>query len=135
MNVLETEWWTLGLPPEWWAEQEDDVIVIGDRDDVGALEISTLHKEEGEFAGEEVLALARENGEPGWDWQACSAGAFEGFSTGFREEDAAVREWYLATGPVLLFVTYSCDLENAGLDDAAVDEILATLASLAPQVS
>ena len=40
MNVLETEWWSLALPPEWWADSEEDSILIGDRDDVGCIEIS-----------------------------------------------------------------------------------------------
>ena len=35
MNILETEWWNLALPPEWWAESEEDSILIGDRDGVG----------------------------------------------------------------------------------------------------
>ncbi len=42
MNVLETEWWTLALPPEWWADSEEDSILVGDRDDVGCIEISTV---------------------------------------------------------------------------------------------
>ena len=49
MNVLETEWWSLAIPPEWWADSEEDSILVGDRDDVGCIEISTLHKEEGQF--------------------------------------------------------------------------------------
>ena len=131
MNVLETEWWTLGVPPEWWAEREEDSIVIGDRDDVGSIEISTLRREEGAFDDEEVLAIARENGESGWQWLACEAGDFTGVSTQYEEDGDAVREWYLAAGPLLLFVTYCCDVENRGLDDAAVDEILNTLAPAA----
>jgi hypothetical protein len=30
-------------------------------------------------------------------------------------------------GAMLLFITYSCEEENAGMDDAAVDELLDTL--------
>ncbi len=131
MNVLETEWWTLGVPPEWWAEREDDSILVGDRDDVGCIEISTLHRDEGEFSAEEVLGIARENGEPDWDWQPARAGDFKGVAVSYEEEGDAVREWYVATGPLLLFITYSCDLDNRGLDDAAVDEILGTLAPAA----
>ena len=43
MNVLETERWTQLVPNEWWAESEEDTILVGDRDDVGCIEISTLH--------------------------------------------------------------------------------------------
>lgn len=127
MNVLETEWWTIGVPPEWWADQEDDSILVGDRDDVGCIEISTLHKDEGAFTDAEVQAMARDNGESDWSWEKIALGPFAGVSTHYLEEEDAVREWYLAAGGVLLFVTYSCDADNAGLDDAAVDEILATL--------
>ena len=43
------------------------------------------------------------------------------------EEGAAIREWYIAHEALLLFITYSCDEDNAGMDDAAVNEILDTL--------
>ena len=37
MNVLETEWWTLAIPPEWWADSEEDSILVGDRDEAMGL--------------------------------------------------------------------------------------------------
>ncbi len=135
MNVLETEWWTMGVPPEWWAEREEDGILVGDRDDVGCIEISTLCKEQGEFQRDEVAAIARDNGEPDWQWRPGAAGAFSGVCCEYLEEGDAVREWYLASGPVLLFITYSCDEDNRGLDDAAVDDILGTLALAAGEAS
>ena len=58
MNSLETEWWTLLVPPEWWAESEDHSILVGDRDDVGCIEISTLCRDDGDFAKEEAQAIA-----------------------------------------------------------------------------
>ena len=127
MNVLETEWWTLALPPEWWAESEDDSILIADRDEVGCIEISTLHKEEGEFSEEDLQEIAESGGDPSEQWRAVALGDFKGLAAQFVEEEAAIREWYVANGPVLLFITYSCDGENQGMDDASVDEILDTL--------
>ncbi|MGB1139533.1 MAG: hypothetical protein ACPG1A_01470 [Halioglobus sp.] len=127
MNVLETEWWTMALPPEWWAEAEGDSILVGDRDDVGCIEISTLRRDEGEFSPDEVRTLAQENAEQGVDWQAVSLGDFAGVTASYQDEDAALREWYVAHGQQLLFITYSCDGENRGMDDAAVDQLLDTL--------
>ena len=127
MNVLETEWWTLALPPEWWADSEEDSILVGDRDDVGCIEISTLHKEEGDFDRDYVTAIAQEESEQVLQWQSATLGEFSGVSSRYVEEDAAVREWYVSNGALLLFITYSCDKENGGMDDAAVDEILDTL--------
>jgi len=127
MNVLETEWWTLALPPEWWAESEEEAILIGDRDGVGCIEISTLCKEEGEFDQQSVREMAVAQATQALDWAAVSLGDFRGLAAQYVEQEAAIREWLVASGPHLLFITYSCDQENSGLDAGAVDEILDTL--------
>ena len=54
-------------------------------------------------------------------------GEFAGVTSRYREEDSAIREWYVASGALLLFMTYSCDVENEAMDDAAVNELLDTL--------
>lgn len=130
MNLLETDWWTMLVPPEWWAEAEDESILVGDVDDVGCIEISTLHKESGEFDDKELRRIAEEESSEVPEWKAVERGDFSGWTASFIEEGAAVREWYLGRGAMLLFVTYSCDEENRGMDDAAVDEILDTLTAL-----
>ena len=135
MKVLETEWWTLALPPEWWAESEGDSILIGDRDGVGCIEISTLHKEHGDFGGEEVRRIACDESGQQLDWKGASLGEFRGVTGHCEEDGAALREWYVASGPMLLFITYSCELENRGMDDAAVDELLDTLLVLERRAS
>ncbi|MEQ9395214.1 hypothetical protein [Haliea sp.] len=131
MNVLETEWWSMALAPEWWADtDEDGTILVGDEDDVGCLEITTLHKEQGAFDARELLRIAEEESAAPQRWQKTSCGDFSGWQATFAEEDAAVREWYLAAGSVLLFVSYSCDADNRGMDDAAVDALLDTLVAM-----
>jgi hypothetical protein len=132
MNVVETEWWTLALPPEWWADAEDDGILIGDRDGVGCIEISTLHKDEGEFSREELQDIASTQTDQTIEWQSAALGEFSGLRGSYLEEDAAIREWYVANGPLVLFITYSCDQENRGMDDASVDELLDTLLLVQP---
>jgi hypothetical protein len=127
MNVLETEWWTMALPPEWWADSEEESVLVGDRDAVGCIEISTLHREEGEFDGDEVAAIARRESEQPLDWEPVNLGDFAGVTSRYFEESTAIREWYVARGVLLLFITYSCDEDNAGMDDSAVDELLDTL--------
>jgi hypothetical protein len=127
MNVLETEWWTLALPPEWWADSDDGSILVGDRDDVGCIEISTLHKEEGDFDQPAIHDIAHSDSEQPLDWQKVTLGEFSGLVTHYVNEGAAVHEWYVANGSMLLFITYSCDEENRGMDDSAVNEILDTL--------
>lgn len=127
MNVLETEWWSCALPVEWWAEAEEETILIGDQDDVGCIEISSLFKEQGAFDKDEVAALARSESPDINEWDSVVLGDFPGVSGRLIEDDAAIREWYVAADNVLLFITYSCEVENDRMDDAAVDEILDTL--------
>jgi hypothetical protein len=132
MNVLETEWWTMAVAPEWWAEAEEDSILVGDRDDVGCIEFSSLHKEEGHFSEDELESIARSGSEQELSWKPVELGEFSGVMSSFREEGAAIREWYVANGALMLFITYSCDEENGGMDDAAVDELLDTLMVVNP---
>jgi len=127
MNVLETQWWTMAVPPEWWAESEEDSILVGDRDDVGCIEFSTVHKKEGEFDNAELESIARAEAEQEMSWNAVSLGEFTGVCSAFVTEGVAIREWFVANGALMLFITYSCDEDNAGMDDSAVDELLDTL--------
>ena len=127
MNVLETEWWTMAIPPEWWADSEEDSILVGDQDEVGCIEISTLHKEEGEFDRDAVREIAQVESEQSLDWQAVKLGDFAGVTSSYVEDETAMREWYVSHGALLLFITYSCAVENQGMDNAAVDELLDTL--------
>ncbi|WP_439102493.1 hypothetical protein [Congregibacter sp.] len=123
MRVLEAGDWGMLIPDEWQAEQEDDAIVIGDRDGVGCIEISELHKESGDFRREDLNQFLADVSE----WTPDRKGSFEGLTASVVEDGAALREWYLFAGALLLYITYSCDEDNQGLDDAAVDDILDTL--------
>lgn len=126
MRSIETDWWVLDLPDEWEAEQDEETIVIGDEDGVGALEISTLRKHEDEA----VVDLKRLAGElipasqPG---QAVQLAGYKALYFQYRDDGEAVREWLVDGGELLLLISYSCAVENAGFDDSVVDEILDTL--------
>jgi hypothetical protein len=61
------------------------------------------------------------------EWTAARFGAFTGLAGRFQDDGNQVREWYLDYGKALLYITYICDLEDAGMDDAAIEEILGTL--------
>ena len=115
------------LPAEWHAENEDDIIRIVDQDDVGEIEITTLHKQSGNVMPAEIQDMAIEESPEISQWKATNAGAFSGVSGHYTEDGAAVREWYLGSDSLLLYVTYVCDEDDAGLDDASVDELLGTL--------
>ena len=92
MNILETDHWCMMLPEEWHAENDDDVIRIVDQDDVGEIEITTLHKESGRVNASDVAAMASEESPEITEWHQARAGAFEGVTGVYREDGASVRE-------------------------------------------
>ena len=127
MNILETDQWCLLLPPEWIAERDDDIVHITDRDEVGELEITTLCSDTGAIAIHDLKSMALEESPEVGQWEPAFLGAFEGVSGEFVEDGAAITEWYVAKESVLLYITYLCDEEDAGMDLAAVVDMLSTL--------
>lgn len=127
MNILETDHWCLLLPPEWSGDYDDDVVRIGDADEVGEIEITTLCKDSGKVTPSEIVAMAKEESPEVASWKDTELGQFKGLTGSFLDEDTHVQEWYVSATSVLLYITYVCDAENAGMDDAAVIEILGTL--------
>jgi len=127
VNILETDHWCMMLPEEWHAENDDDFIRIVDQDYVGEIEITTLHKQSGRVNAYDAAAMASKESPEITEWHQACAGGFEGVTGVYREDGMLVREWYLGSGSLLLYITYVCDEEDEGLDDASVDELLGTL--------
>jgi hypothetical protein len=128
MHTVETDWWLLDLPEEWQAEQDDETIVITDEDGVGVLEITSLEPEEGDQRVD-LQELAKQLVPEGLAGSAARLGDFDGLYFQYQEEGDAVREWVLQCDNRVLLVSYSCDLDDAGMDDSFVDEVLDTLES------
>ena len=125
MHTVETEWWSMDLPEEWQAEQDEETIVIGDDDGVGMIEITALERSDAVAADLNALALQVFPEE--MKAQPAQVGDFAGLYVQYLDEGDAVREWLLQKDGQMLLVSYSCDAENSGLDDEIVDEILGTL--------
>lgn len=127
MNVLETDWWTLELPPEWVAVQDEDVVLIEDEDGVSCLELATLVREEGSVSDADLAAFSRELQEEGKQPRKTRAGPFRGLLFEHEDDGYHWREWFLRHEATFLYAAYHCASDNRGMDDAAIDEILGTL--------
>ena len=127
MKIIETEYWCLMLPPEWSAEQNEDVVMITDQDGIGELAVTTLIQDNAS-AGEASAAIVAEEESPEVaDWSPIQVGPFAGVAGSLKEDGLVIREWYLTYRSALLYVTYACGIEDDGLDTGAVEEILGTL--------
>ncbi len=127
MQMLETDWWTIELPPEWDAEQDDEVVVIEDEDGVSCIEISSLVREDGAVSDADLAGFSLELREEGHASRPVSVGTWRGEFFVYDDEEHHWREWFLRQGGHFVYIAYHCLLEHKSMDDAAVDEILATL--------
>jgi len=132
MTLVETEWWTLELPEEWDAEQDDDVIVIEDEDGVSSIEVSALLVEEGEVDDEDLAEFSRDLSDEGLTPTAVRIGAWRGLLFVHGDDESHAREWFLRQGAHFVYFAHYCLPEHAGMDDGAVDEILSTLTAREP---
>ncbi len=133
MRAVESQWWIIELPDEWEAEQDEETILISDEDGVGEIAITTLQKEDGTVEDGELLLYTEDIDAQFGKGSVVELAGFKGYYYSYQEDGDALREWYLRSEDLLLLVTYSCDLENAGMDDGAVDEILSTLFIKSPE--
>jgi hypothetical protein len=127
MKLLETDWWTLELPPEWEAEQEEELIVIEDEDGVSCLEISTLVREQGEVGDADLAEFSRDLRDAGLSGAPVRIGPWHGELYEHDDTEFHYREWFLCSRATFVYAAYHCLPEHKSFDDAAIDEILATL--------
>ena len=127
MKIIETEYWCLMLPPEWSAEQNEDVVMITDQDGIGELAVTTLIQDNASAREASAAIVAEEESPEVADWSPVQVGPFAGVAGSLKEDGLVIREWYLTYRSALLYVTYACGIEDDGLDTGAVEEILGTL--------
>jgi hypothetical protein len=127
MRAIESQWWIIDLPDEWGAEQDEETILISDEDGVGEIAITTLQKEQGHVTDAELQQYTEDIVSEFGAGKPVTVVETQGYYFQYRDAGDAIREWYLRCDNLLLLITYSCDEDNAGMDDSAVDEILSTL--------
>ena len=133
MSLLETDWWTIELPEEWHAEQEEDVVVIEDEDCVSCIEISCLVHDEGPVSDEDIEEFSGELSADDIPSRPVRVEDWRGLLFEHDDSEFHWREWFLRLDAHFVYVGYHCLLTHAGMDDAAVNEILATLEPRRPE--
>lgn len=126
MKQHKEQYWQINLPDDWLIETEDDCQSIYHPDGAGMLEISVALQPE-PLTQEDLKAIASEHLETGATAEDTLIGDFAGFELTYDEDDVFWREWYLAHGNLLLFITYNCDSGEEEKEEGTLDVILATL--------
>ena len=120
------ESWQVMLPKGWHGRHDPECETICSDDAVGALQISCAYKE-GRVRDDDLRDFAEEHLVAGAKTRKVEIGAFSGFEFCYEKDGRYWRQWFLRNGSVALFVTYNCDLADAGVENGQVQSILRTL--------
>jgi hypothetical protein len=126
MKQFGGDYWTIGLPDEWIGERDSEGVTLYDPNGSGSLQLSSL-KEDTPITAADLKELAAEHIDAGAKPENVELGDFNGFTLSYGFKGEYWREWYLKCGTVMLFVTYTCDLDDEGKEDDLVDLVLETL--------
>lgn len=126
MELIETRWWALPVSDEWHTETDGGTVIISDQDDVGSLELTVLELDMINPGAEDLRELAAQVVPPGIDSKQVRCGQWQGILFEYSDEDFC-RDWFLHDQHCILLISYTCALEHRGMDDAAVDQMLAEL--------
>jgi hypothetical protein len=128
--------WQMTVLPPWQLQQVDQCVEITEPDGIGAIHISAARKHNGSVSESDLQDSAGQDLPDETELIPVSLGGFTGFSASYIDEhtDTFWKKWWLGSGPVMLYVTYSCDRGDEEFELAQAEEILNQLqpASRAP---
>ena len=125
-RLIETHWWTLPVSDDWEIDSEEGTVIIADRDGVGSLELSVIELDGAPEGVLELGELAAEFVPSGVAGDNVVCGDWPGLLYKYSAGDYC-RDWVLQCDDKVLIISYTCAAEHQGMDDAAVDQMLAEL--------
>ena len=126
MEKYITEYWQLDLPVGWETEEEEQVVSLYHPDSSGTLVLSASNEEE-DISDDYLEELLSEHIDAGADIDDVEYNDFSGVSCCYDDTEEYWCEWYLRAGPILLFITYNCPIEDEGKEEDVIESILESL--------
>ena len=120
-------WWSVELPDNWEAEQDEDCATFTSERGVGALQISAYRRDDEIVTDEDLLDFAEDDLVEGENSQSVSFGEFVGLETSYFANEGFSRKLWLQSGSLLLFITYNCAAEERTVETEDVNLILKSL--------
>ncbi len=120
-------WWSVELPDNWEAEQDEDCATFTSERGVGALQISAYRRDDEIVTDEDLLDFAEDKLVEGANLNSVSFGEFVGLKTSYFAGESYWRKLWLRSGSLLLFVTYTCAAEERTVETEDVNIILNSL--------
>ena len=119
-------WWTITIPDDWEVDQDEHCTTFYHPEGVGALQVSAAKKDSGSVTTDDLYDAAKEHLSVDVSTSTWS-GWFSGISAEFVRENNFWRQWWLAAGNTLVYVTYICATTDRGREEQTAAEAVATL--------
>ena len=118
------ESWSLEVLPDWMVEDDPDCLTIYHPNGVGAFQLSSGKKKEGNVTLEDLEFYSK----PEWgQYKNCEFGEFNGHVYTFIKDNSFWCWWILANGPVLLRATYNSEASDKDIEIPKIEQMLQTL--------
>jgi hypothetical protein len=127
MSVYHSHSWQINVAAGWLADRDNDCVTIANHDGVGALQISAFQKPNGDVTKADLLDAADLDEPAQQHLRNIECGDFQGLALSFADDQTFWRQWWIASGATMLFVTYNCDVEHKESDREIIDEMIASL--------
>jgi hypothetical protein len=128
-STFHSSLWQLAIPRPWRAQEFEECVEITQPEGIGALHISGAVKQDGTVSDSETRAQLERDCPEGTDIEPARFGDFIGFGGEYVDWNASAfwKRWFVASGRVLLFVTYNCKRGDEHLELPQVCQILSSL--------
>jgi len=128
-RVFKSAWWCAELPQGWTGTEDSECATFRASPPLGALQISSAHKDKTDVTEEGMKDFAVERIPQGIQLDEVSYGHFSGFTAGYSQGGLYWREWLLKSGRLMVYATYNV---AQGAEDLETDKIEAILRTLVP---
>jgi len=130
MKIYTHTHYNVNLPDGWTVENKTDYTIFYLPDGIGDLIISSFEREQ-EVTEDDLEEFAADHIDSDVDSEEVEYGEFTGFSFCYDVDEEYLCEWFLKSGNLMLFITYSCALEDE--DNSEEDIVESILNSLHTQ--
>ena len=119
--------WALTLPRTFsLQEEEGDVVTLASDNGFRALQISSYIKD-APVSDNDLFEVSEEMSNARHKLNVTTQGEFKGFATEATDDGNWFRSWFLRCNSTMLFATYVCDVDDRGVEDQLVEEVLSSL--------
>ncbi len=103
--------WSIDLPNNWAAEESDECIAFYNPDGVGAIQISTYIKEDGDVTNDDLLVFSEAENPDEADLPYLN-----GIKKTIEDGGHILINWWLRSGQQLYYVSYICEKGNEAIE-------------------